>query len=293
MAQSRSLEPLRSQYRRSLQQLNASSDCFRLLDTVSPDGGLNSQSGSLYVLDSSFNPPTIAHTQMVTSAVKAAYTKGTPPSRLLLLLAIQNADKLPKPALFEDRLVMMRLAAEDIYESLSKDIVRGKGGDIRSLAIDIGVTKRPYFVDKAVAITGNGGVYPEEVEQVHLTGYDTLVRIFEPKYYPSENLGVLDPFFSLHRLRVTLRPDASWGDRDEQKSFLADLASGTTGKLGAKREWADRIEFVESNDIDGEQPVSSTTARNASQEDLTLLSKLVTPRVYQYIVDQGLYADGR
>ncbi|KAF3491874.1 uncharacterized protein GIQ15_01391 [Arthroderma uncinatum] len=287
-AQTVPLEQLRSRYRSSLQEFSAGSGYFQLLDTVSSGKGSNSQPENLYVLDSSFNPPTIAHAQMVTSALRAAHTKGSTPSRLLLLLAIQNADKQPKPALFEDRLVMMRLAAEDLQESISKDIAQDDG-----LAIDIGVTKRPYFVDKAVAIaTGNGGVYPQEVEQVHLTGYDTLVRIFEPRYYPAENLGVLDAFFNLHRLRVMLRPDASWGDRDEQQAFLANLAKGAAEKLGAKREWADRIELVESNDVDRE-PVSSTTARDASQEDLNLLSKLVTPRIYQYIVDHELYTDGR
>ncbi|EEQ28289.1 cytidylyltransferase family protein [Microsporum canis CBS 113480] len=282
-AQLTSYESLFSQYRKSLQEFGASSDDFRLLDIVPPDGVLNVQPGSLYVLDSSFNPPTIAHTQMVTTAIKAANANGSPPSRVLLLLAIQNADKLPKPALFEHRLAMMRLAAEDIQQSLSQEATRDEGGNIW-------VTKHPYFMDKAVAITGDGSVYPKEIEQVHLTGYDTLVRIFEPKYYADGNLGVLDPFFSLHRLRVTLRTGADWGDRSEQMSFLADLARGDMEKLGARRGWASRIEFVESNAID-RAPMSSTAARNAAKDDFNLLFKLVTPRVYEYIRNQQLYVN--
>ncbi|KAM5434155.1 putative nicotinamide-nucleotide adenylyltransferase [Microsporum canis] len=289
-AQLTSYESLFSQYRKSLQEFGASSDDFRLLDIVPPDGVLNVQPGSLYVLDSSFNPPTIAHTQMVTTAIKAANANGSPPSRVLLLLAIQNADKLPKPALFEHRLAMMRLAAEDIQQSLSQEATRDEGGNICNFVIDIGVTKHPYFMDKAVAITGDGSVYPKEIEQVHLTGYDTLVRIFEPKYYADGNLGVLDPFFSLHRLRVTLRTGADWGDRSEQMSFLADLARGDMEKLGARRGWASRIEFVESNAID-RAPMSSTAARNAAKDDFNLLFKLVTPRVYEYIRNQQLYVN--
>ncbi|EGD93854.1 cytidylyltransferase [Trichophyton tonsurans CBS 112818] len=283
------LDSLRSQYRKSLQSFSAGPDDFRLLDIVPPEGELNAQRGSLYVLDSSFNPPTIAHTQMVVAAVKAANAKGSPPSRLLLLLAIQNADKQPKPALFEDRLVMMRLAAEDVQQTLAQDASRDKDGRICNLAIDIGVTKRPFFVDKAVAIAGDGSVYPTEVEQVHLTGYDTLVRIFEPKYYTAGDISVLSPFFSLHRLRVTIRPGGSWGNREEQLSFLANLAKGSTENLGAKREWASRIELVESNAVDSE-PISSTTARNAAKDGLELLSKLVTPRVLEYIMRKHLYA---
>lgn len=226
---------------------------------------------------------------MVTAAVKAANAKGTPPSRLLLLLAIQNADKQPKPALFEDRLVMMRLAAEDVQQTLARDTSRDKDGRICNLAIDIGVTKHPFFVDKAVAIAGDGTVYPMGVEQVHLTGYDTLYRIFDPKYYTAGDLSVLSPFFSLHRLRVTIRPSGSWGSREKQLSFLTNLAKGATEDKGAKREWASRIELVESNAVDSE-PISSTTARNAAKDSLELLSKLVTPRVLEYIMSKHLYA---
>ncbi|EFQ98709.1 cytidylyltransferase [Nannizzia gypsea CBS 118893] len=282
-------DSLRSQYRESLQAFNAGPDDFRLLDIVPPESELNARPGSLYVLDSSFNPPTIAHTQMVTAAVKAANAEGSPPSRLLLLLAIQNADKQPRPALFEDRIVMMRLAAEDIQQALAQDTTRDEDGRICNVAIDIGVTKRPYFVDKAVAIAGDGGIYPKEVEQVHLTGYDTLVRIFEPKYYPSGDLSVLGSFFSSNRLRVTIRPGSSWGCTERQQSFLTDLARGIAENRGAKREWASRIELVGSNAV-GREPVSSTIARDAAKGDLKQLFKLVTPRVHEYIKNQQLYA---
>ncbi|KAK2763948.1 hypothetical protein FQN54_009567 [Arachnomyces sp. PD_36] len=278
----RSMQELRLSYQQALQQFSASSSPFRILETVPSSSSSNRTTPAvLYVLDSSFNPPTLAHLRIAYFAL-STHT-GSSPARLLLLLATQNADKPSKPASFEDRLVMMSAFAQDLYERLreSRD----------SLSIDIGVTKNPYFIDKAAAISSTGS-YPQLVEQVHLTGFDTLVRIFDSKYYPPEHtLQPLGPFLSENRLRVTLRPDDGWGGREEQEAFLSDLAKGARESEGGKREWADRITLVEGRK-EGEDVVSSTKAREAARaQDFDALKKLVTEGVGDWIISQGLYRD--
>lgn len=186
---------------------------------------------------------------------------------------------------------MMNLFAKDLCSQL-QDGPGVTGNSSKALSIDIGVTKKPYFIDKAAAISSADSAYSELVEQVHLTGFDTLVRIFEPKYYPPEHtLQPLGPFLSQHRLRVTLRTDDDWGGREEQEAFLSHLAQGGRESEGGKREWADRITLVEGRK-EGEDVVSSTQARKAAQgQDVGALRKLVTESVGDWIASQGLYRD--
>ncbi|KAH8697187.1 cytidylyltransferase family protein [Talaromyces proteolyticus] len=285
MATSSSVQQLRIRYATALKAFIASSKTFEILDTVPPQlaGRPRDNSRSLFILDSSYNPPTSAHLKIATSALE----ESNRPSRLLLLLATQNADKPSKPALYEDRLVMMTLLAQDLRTHL-QSLSSAPLSDLPE--IDIGVTKKPYFVDKAAAIE-QSGEYPHGLEQVHLTGYDTLIRIFNPKYYPpTHTLQPLEPFLSRHRLRVTMRPDDEWGNREEQEDYLRNLAQGGREQDGAKREWVDRIQLVEGRKA-GETPVSSTRARQAAQSNDGLLSSLVPESVRTYVVSQHLYQE--
>ncbi|GFF28536.1 POF1 homolog C694.03 [Aspergillus udagawae] len=287
---SNSYQALRSQYQAALKRFIASSRNLEILNAV-PSNQLQEQKQPsqapdvLYVLDSSFNPPTLAHLRIASSAL---LEKPSVPSRLLLLLATQNADKPSKPADFEDRLVMMELFAQDLLSHLGTTSSSPANAGLQQ--IDIGVTKKPYFVDKAAEIE-QSGVYPNPLEQVHLTGYDTLVRIFNPKYYPPEHtLQPLGPFLSQHRLRVTMRPDDEWGSKEEQKAFLLRLAQGGRENEGGKREWAQRIQLVEGKKP-GERPVSSTKAREAIQTKPQDLDRLVPRNVREYILSQRPYAE--
>lgn len=276
---------LRSRYASSLKEFLASPRSFEVLDRVPPDG-LPANARSLFVLDSSFNPPTAAHLEIASSALQESPHS----SRLLLLLATQNADKPTKPASFEDRLVMMHLFAQELRSHLQSSLLPSTTAKGELPQIDIGVTKKPYFVDKAAAIELSEQ-YPSDTEQIHLTGYDTLIRIFDPKYYPpTHTLQPLEPFLSRHRLRVTTRPDDEWGNRKEQEDYLRHLAQGGREQDGAKSEWAERIQLVAGHKID-QTPVSSTRARNAAQRRDTLLHSLVPAAVGSYIMSQELYCD--
>lgn len=283
-----SFQALRTQYASLLKRFLSSTKDFEVLTTIPPDHSAESE--TLYVLDSSFNPPTRAHLRIVSTAL---LENPRPRPRVLLLLATQNADKPSKPASFEDRLVMMELFARDLRAHLASAPAFAASGFTHAIEtlplIDIGVTKKPYFVDKAAAIEASNS-YPVPLEQVHLTGYDTLIRIFDSKYYPPEHtLKPLGPFLSKHRLRVTMRPSDEWGGKEEQLGYVAALARGDRDGEGARREWAERIQLVEGR-LPTDQPVSSTRAREALQSAPQDLEWLVSEQVRQFVLSEHPYS---
>ena len=277
---------------------------------------------NLLVLDSSFNPPTRAHLRMAVSAARdPRYHSPSPPDgegggvRVLLLLATSNADKAPRPAAFPHRLAMMYGFARDLTESLSGS---GSGGGI---VVDIGVTTQPYFHSKSAAVaespfyhrptTGEEEKAPQlepDMLQVYLTGFDTLIRIFNPKYYPgpsststdtstSAMAASLDPFFARARLRVTARVDADagddWGDAEAQNAYLEGLRRGALVRVGGRTEWADRVELdAQGKEEEGAPPVSSTRVRDAVvRGDWDVLRSLVSVRVAAWIREHALYRE--
>ncbi|KAL2838132.1 Nucleotidylyl transferase [Aspergillus pseudodeflectus] len=280
-----SFQVLRDQYSSALKRFVESTKDFEVITSLPLEPRQSHTPEVVYVLDSSFNPPTFAHRRIACSAILENPGK---PARLLLLLATQNADKPSKPASFEDRLIMMQLFAQDLLAFLRSEI---PAADQESLpVIDIGVTKKPYFVDKAAEIE-SAGIYPRGLEQVHLIGYDTLIRIFNPKYYPPEHtLQPLEPFLSKHRLRVTMRPDSEWGSRAEQEAYLANIAQGGRESEGAKPEWAQRIRLVEGKKPE-EKSVSSTRAREAIRTKSQDLEWLVPRDVQDFILTVQPYSE--
>lgn len=277
----------------SLKAFASSSKSIEILRTLPhppPTQSSSNPSKKLYVLDSSFNPPTRAHFRLCTSALLHGRAKAGP-ARLLLLLATQNADKAPKPAAFEHRLAMMSVFAEEMAKEMA-----GREGAV----VDVGVTKEARFVDKARAIEecGDYSFIDDEgerktFEQVHLTGFDTLVRLLDTKYYPPNyTLAPLERLFEKHRVRVTSRTGDAWGESEEQAEYMTELQRGDMEIKGGRREWADRIELVQGRK-EGEEIISSTKVRKASKErDEVGLMKLVTEGVVRWILDSNLYVDG-
>lgn len=314
------LQTLRSQFSSALKDFASSLSSFRILHTVppasAPSHGKSISTRTLYVLDSSFNPPSKAHASLIRTALKSqrslSETRDATP-RVLFLLATVNADKKPKPADFEDRIVMMSLAAKDLRDSL---------GELEPI-IDVGITRLPYFVDKASSIDSSK-IYRHPIredgiaEQVHLTGFDTLLRIFTPKYYPDHDppLSALEPFLENHKVRATIRVDpdspsanlkdaqstrssnqsaqfaeADFSTIDGQKQYLQGIKNGSLEKEGMQTRWADQVELVvdESGEAEG---VSSTKVRNAViEKNWEEVRELVGRSVGEYIETQGLYGN--
>ncbi|VUC36667.1 unnamed protein product [Clonostachys rosea] len=267
-------------FSRSLTHFQSSSSPFQILCTLPHEGQQTDDPQpqppsqpipNLTILDSSFNPPTAAHRDMALST-----NSPSSPSRILLLLAVQNADKAPRPAPFELRLCMM--------EALAREILHSSAG---SVAVDVGVTTRPYFHDKARAVK-ESGFYAGLGDMTFLAGFDTLIRVLNPKYYGGEEgmVEALGPFFGMSKLRVTMRPGGDWGGVEEQEAYLGGLQGG-----GYRADWSERMEMVEGSG--GSVGVSSSRVRELVCQGKTEdLESLVGRDVEQFITAEELYKEG-
>lgn len=280
--------------RHALRSFAQSPFTFQIINSFpSQPAQLTCPTNTLYILDSSFNPPTLAHLRICTSALLHDKREDTSSPRLLLLLATQNADKAPKPAAFEQRLAMMSILAENLQTKIHSE----SGGTMGNVGVDVGVTKVPRFVEKVDAIENSGPFSAPEgvqgpVEQVHLIGFDTLVRLLDTKYYPPDHtLQPLNRLFAKGRVRVTRRTDDAWGGGNEQVQYVRSLAEGRIEDDGGKKEWAEKIELVEGRP-NGEEIISSTKVRNAAKNaNKGALEQLVARNVASWILDEKLYMD--
>ncbi|KAL0263370.1 hypothetical protein SLS55_002350 [Diplodia seriata] len=249
-------------------------------------------------MNSSFNPPSIAHLALATSAVTRPVIRDPNPHRILLLFSTHNADKAPTPASFEHRLAMMTLFAEDLSASISNTPSAFQSR--HDVAIDIGLTKKPYYTDKSIAITtSEPNPYPSNPTHVHLIGYDTVTRFLAAKYYPDHSppLSALAPYFDPgHKILATLRPsdpnDSSskeFGSTEEQIAYIEGLSDGSLAKDGFKPEWARQVDHLVSQEGIG---VSSTRIRKAAKaHDWAELQQLCTPGVAAWVENQRLYQE--
>ncbi|OAA69813.1 cytidylyltransferase [Cordyceps fumosorosea ARSEF 2679] len=262
----------------------------------------------LLVLDASFNPPTLAHAHMAKLAVRdvlaeqraalagaSAAPVVRPQTRLVLLLAVANADKPAAPAPLEHRLAMIYAFARRLQEEL-----RGQGDEV---PVDMALTSEPFFSGKADALRA-ASWYPgaELLPMEFIVGFDTLVRILDPKYYKGEAsqtgegaagsghqekggveaaargrrpqtpmMRALDPFFTHASLRVMLRPGEDYGGRDAQRSYIAALGGAAQGdatgssldEVGGDASWMRKVHVLSDEETGGTvaEGVSSSRVR--------------------------------
>ncbi|KAK9326410.1 hypothetical protein V1517DRAFT_311708 [Lipomyces orientalis] len=285
--------PSAKAYQDQLDMLRRGSDPLRIAYTSSPSflSSAGSQVKSLIVFDSSFNPPTIAHLELVnrTLANRAIVEPGSV-ANVLLLLAVQNADKPTVPAPLADRLAMM--------EQFSLAVVGGGGGgqNTDKVNVAVGITKHARFVDKA---DGVFGMFPGVEEQIYLTGYDTLIRLLDAKYYPNQTLEqALGRFMARCKIVCYIRDNPNWGTAADQVQFVDDIRAGK--KPNVPQAWASRI-WLLSYYAGQRGPikldlalVSSTAARAAASQtgqsaEGLALNEIVPHGVMRYIVDNKLY----
>ena len=145
----------------------------------------------LGIFSGSFNPLTLAHARMVEDTLTAYQL-----DEVLLLLAKANVDKdifgLPLAA----RLITLKKYAID-HQKFS-----------------VGASSHGRYIDKVTALKS---ICLPETEFHFIVGYDTLVRIFDPKYYTNFHAELQDLFISA-RFIVANRAEA---DIETIAAFMA------------------------------------------------------------------------
>lgn len=161
----------------------AKSDRPKLSFVLKAVRGISRSGQKLGVFSGSFNPPTIAHVRLGEIAQEQLGLH-----ELLLLLAITNVDKTHFDFSLEERIEMMVAVARERINWSAALCSHGR------------------FVEKAEAVAE---AFPESTEIWFIVGYDTLIRIFEPRFYPDIPMHhALERFFQLARLAVFPRGGA-------------------------------------------------------------------------------------
>ena len=121
----------------------------------------------LGIFSGSFNPITLAHSKMIEIAHQCYEF-----DEILLLIAKANVDKGVFGLPIEARLLTLKVHTKNHSN------------------ISIGISSHGRYIDKIAALKE---IYPKYTEFNFIVGYDTLVRLFDPKYYTDiqEELNIL------------------------------------------------------------------------------------------------------
>jgi nicotinamide-nucleotide adenylyltransferase len=225
------------------------------ITTTAPDSGL-----PVAVLDSSFNPPTLAHRALALLPVASS-----PPDARLLLLSVRNADKVPRPgdASPVQRVEMMVRLAHEVHAA-------------------VGLVDAPAFVHKAEILRA---ALPAGVQLTFVQGIDTLERFLAPRYYGDGSITAMHV-----ALRRFFAPDGD-NSRIICTRRVVELADrqGESAIFEAAREWveANRINIV---DIDSElQTFSSSEVRAKVRANDSSWRRMVPNEIAEYIEEHKLY----
>ncbi|KAG0200635.1 hypothetical protein BGX28_006338 [Mortierella sp. GBA30] len=232
----------------------------------------------IVVLDSSFNPPTKAHYHLLKAAARVGC------DAVLLLLATNNVDKGQTGASAVERLEMMEAMAMDSISNEKEDSA------LRHMAV--GLTVHARFMDKAQPILDH---YPPNTVQLSwIMGHDTMIRLFDPKYYKDVHADMA-PFFEQCDVICSSRP--GYGTREDMMRFVEQ--SGHANKVtlvdilddeGKDKVVANAAESGAGHPGMDIKEVSSTVVRNAvKSQDWTTVERCVLPSVKALIETNGLY----
>jgi nicotinate (nicotinamide) nucleotide adenylyltransferase len=213
-------------------------------------------SGSrLGVFASSFNPPTLAHVELIRRASEAFSLDET-----IALASESNADKLSYECSLEDRIAMMKLAFVDVART------------------SIGLSSHAFYVDMVDAL---GRVYEPRTDLHFIVGFDTFERVLDPherytaKYFRSFNnrADALQYLLGRSRLIVASRAGADY-------AHLRALVERE------QTEHSDRILYLDFPSDLGDRSATEVRSRVRAGQSIT---GLVPPAVEAYIYERGLY----
>lgn len=196
----------------------------------------------LGIFSGSFNPMTIAHIKMVEKA-RVHYHL----DEMLLLLAKANVDKDVFGLPLAGRMLILKRFGETQND------------------ISIGVSSHGRYIDKVTALKA---VYPPDTEFFFIVGYDTLVRIFDPKYY-TERHAELKYLFSQCRFIAANRDNV---DTETIQQYLSQASHQPYSKC---------IDLLLLPDDYAE--ISSTEVRQRIEKGESI-SHLVPPIVVDFLI---------
>lgn len=196
------------------------------------------------VLPSAFNPPTHAHQHLLERAVARFGIVSA-----IALLTTRNVDKGVNGASLSDRVGMLLALRAEMP------------------ALAVMASNQARIIDQAVALNS---AFPA-TEFDFVVGFDTLERLFAPRYYEDMERE-LAPFFGRHRVLAANR--AAVGARDVEAWLDANAG-----------QFRDRIAVLEIDEVPAS--LSSTQIRQALQGNRQAFD--VAPGVRRYIEEHALY----
>ena len=209
------------------------------------------QGKELGVFPSSFNPITKGHMAILQRAAEIKAFK-----EILLVLDIHAMDKEIFGATLVDRLLMVHGLFED-YTHFS-----------------VGVSNRGLFLTKAEVLKV---MYPGETDITFIVGYDTMKRVFDPKYYEDRE-EALDQLFRSCTFMVANRDNKG-------KEALQQLMASS-----ANRRFKGKVHFFEiPNRL---AHISSSHVRQRVMEGKSF-ARLVPPEIGECIKEVKLYKKDR
>jgi nicotinate (nicotinamide) nucleotide adenylyltransferase len=203
------------------------------------------------IFPSSFNPITMGHMAILQGAAQIKAFK-----EILLVLDTQPMDKESFGATLVDRLLMLQVLFED------------------QPRFSVGVSNRGLFLTKAEALKE---MYPKGRDVTFIVGYDTLARVFDPKYY-GDREGALDRLFTCCTFMVANRGDYG-------KEALRRLMTS-----GDNRRFMGQVHFFQiPNHL---AQISSSRVRQRVMEGRPI-AQLVPAQVREFIEKANLYKPDR
>lgn len=284
----RKMPVARAAIQATIERISSIPESFSLIDADDNwPFSRDSQSGiHLAILDSSFNPPTLAHQAIISSSCPG---KGNPYTARLLLYTPKNAAKTPTVS---DATPLQRLEMMSLLSSSLRSLQTSKS---KPESIATALIHAPTFASKASILRSylvnelSLGQRGEEAELSFLVGMDTLVRIFDPKYYPEGEMQTkleglfLPPPRGAGANLVSARRGTTLSDREFEENLL---------NRDDVKPWVDNGKIrVLGDGHGGWEDVSSTLVRECVRKgDWESVNKLLGEGVSRYIQKEGLYA---
>lgn len=143
--------------------------------------GIGAQPGALLCLSASFNPLTVAHVWLIQEASRMVF-----PDEVLLLLARANVDKGVSGIPLERRLTLLARFVET------------------RPSFSVAACSHGRFVDKVEVIRAH---YPAGIRLTFTVGFDTLIRLFDRKYYADRDASLSALFKASEFIAANRAPD--------------------------------------------------------------------------------------